>query len=170
MSGVGSSPALATCETRQVLLAGVSGVFPGNSRFAPPIDWLVSMSEIILKGTLNLIKKKKILTEAVLTYTQNLYVLFKNKKNTWTTIFHLKVIVFTAMKNCSILHRHVIVMSFHAKCVCSPFQDHIFKLMKSDSYSRYLRSDMYKEFMSGTRKKVRLLLPSIASNFTFKHT
>ncbi|VDI20539.1 regulator of G-protein signaling [Mytilus galloprovincialis] len=32
-------------------------------------------------------------------------------------------------------------------------QDHIFKLMKSDSYSRYLRSDMYKEFLSGTRKK-----------------
>ncbi|XP_064599679.1 regulator of G-protein signaling 7-like isoform X2 [Liolophura sinensis] len=32
-------------------------------------------------------------------------------------------------------------------------EEHIFKLMKSDSYSRYLRSDMYKEFMSGTRKK-----------------
>ena len=29
MSGVGSSPALATCETRQVLLGGVSGGFPG---------------------------------------------------------------------------------------------------------------------------------------------
>ena len=28
VSGVGSSPALATCETRQVLLAGVSGGFP----------------------------------------------------------------------------------------------------------------------------------------------
>ena len=25
-------------------------VFPGYSRFAPPIDWLVSMSQIILKG------------------------------------------------------------------------------------------------------------------------
>lgn len=34
-------------------------------------------------------------------------------------------------------------------------QDHIFKLMKSDSYSRYLRSDQYKEFLSGTRKKSR---------------
>ncbi|XP_052697352.1 regulator of G-protein signaling 7-like isoform X9 [Crassostrea angulata] len=33
-------------------------------------------------------------------------------------------------------------------------QDHIFKLMKSDSYSRYLRSDQYKEFLSGTRKKL----------------
>ena len=29
VSGVGSSPALARCETRQVLLAGVSGGFPG---------------------------------------------------------------------------------------------------------------------------------------------
>ncbi|KAK3094103.1 hypothetical protein FSP39_024168, partial [Pinctada imbricata] len=49
-------------------------------------------------------------------------------------------------------------------------QDHIFKLMKSDSYTRYLRSDQYKEFLSGTRKKVRLL-PAIASNFSaFKHT
>ena len=36
-----------------VLLAGVSGGFPGVLPFRPPIDWLVSMSEIILKGTLN---------------------------------------------------------------------------------------------------------------------
>ena len=35
MSGVGSSPALATCETRQVLLAGVSGGFPGVLPFRP---------------------------------------------------------------------------------------------------------------------------------------
>ena len=53
VSGVGSSPALATCETSQVLLAGVSGGFPRVLPFRPPIDWLVSMSEIILKGTLN---------------------------------------------------------------------------------------------------------------------
>ena len=53
MSGVGSSSALATCETRQVMLAGVSGGFPRVLPFAPPIDWLVSMSEVILKGTLN---------------------------------------------------------------------------------------------------------------------
>ena len=53
VSGVGSSPSLATCETSQVLLLGVSGGFPGVLRFAPPIDLLVSMSEIILKGTLN---------------------------------------------------------------------------------------------------------------------
>ena len=35
MSGVGSSPALATCETRKVLLAGVSGGFPGVLPFRP---------------------------------------------------------------------------------------------------------------------------------------
>ena len=35
MSGVGSSPALATCETRQVLLAGLSGGFPGVLPFCP---------------------------------------------------------------------------------------------------------------------------------------
>ena len=40
-------------ETSQVQLAGVSGGFPGVLPFRPPIDWLVSMSEIILKGTLN---------------------------------------------------------------------------------------------------------------------
>ena len=40
-------------ETSQVLLAGVSGGFPAVLPFRPPIDWLVSMSEIILKGTLN---------------------------------------------------------------------------------------------------------------------
>ena len=33
VSGVGLSPALATCETRQVLLAGVSGGFPGVLSF-----------------------------------------------------------------------------------------------------------------------------------------
>ena len=35
MSGVGSNPALATCETSQVLLAGVSGGFPGVLPFRP---------------------------------------------------------------------------------------------------------------------------------------
>ncbi|KAJ8308814.1 hypothetical protein KUTeg_013688 [Tegillarca granosa] len=38
---------------------------------------------------------------------------------------------------------------------------YLFDEAQSDSYSRYLRSDMYKEFLSGTRKKVRLL-PAIA--------
>ena len=44
VSGVGSSPALAKCETSQVLLAGVSGGFSGPSFpvFAPLTDWLVS--------------------------------------------------------------------------------------------------------------------------------
>ena len=54
VTGVGSSPALATCETSHVLLAGVSGGFPGVLPFRPTYrDWLVSISEIILKGTLN---------------------------------------------------------------------------------------------------------------------
>ena len=35
VSGVGSSPALATCETSQVLLACVSGGFPGVLPFRP---------------------------------------------------------------------------------------------------------------------------------------
>ena len=40
VSGVGSSPALATCETSQVLLAGVSGGFSrGSPVFAPSTDW-----------------------------------------------------------------------------------------------------------------------------------
>ena len=38
MSGVGSSPALATCETNQVLLAGVSGGFSrGSPVFVAPL-------------------------------------------------------------------------------------------------------------------------------------
>ena len=54
VSGVGSSPALATCETSQVLLAGVSGGFPGVLPFRPTYRLArLNMSEIILKGTLN---------------------------------------------------------------------------------------------------------------------
>ena len=32
---------------------------------------------------------------------------------------------------------------------------HVYQLMKNDSYPRYLRSDMYKEYLNGTKKKVR---------------
>ena len=54
VSGVGSSPTLATCETSQVLLVGVSGGFPGVLPFCPTYRLArVDMSEIILKGTLN---------------------------------------------------------------------------------------------------------------------
>ena len=43
VSGVGLSPALATCETSQVFLAGVpGGVSQGSPSFAPPTDWPVS--------------------------------------------------------------------------------------------------------------------------------
>ena len=59
MSGVGSSPALVTCETSLVLLAGVSGGFPGVIPFRPTYRVArLDMSEIILKWTLNRIKKK----------------------------------------------------------------------------------------------------------------
>ena len=53
VSGVGSSPALAMCETSQVLLAGVSGGFPGVLPFRPTYRLArLDMSEIILKGTI----------------------------------------------------------------------------------------------------------------------
>ena len=43
VSDVVSGPALATCETSQVLLAGVSSGFSrGSPVFAPPTDWPVS--------------------------------------------------------------------------------------------------------------------------------
>ena len=43
VSGVGLSPALATCETSQVLLAGEPGGFSrGSLIFPPPSDWPVS--------------------------------------------------------------------------------------------------------------------------------
>ena len=54
MSDEGSSPALATCETSQVLLAGVSGGFPGVLPFRPTYRLIrLDMSEIILKGMFN---------------------------------------------------------------------------------------------------------------------
>ena len=60
VTGVGSSPARATCETSQVLLAGVSGGFPGVLPFRTTYRLArLDMSEIILTGTLNLIHKKK---------------------------------------------------------------------------------------------------------------
>ena len=47
MSGVGLSPALATCETSQVLLAGVSGGFSwGSPVFAPPTNWPISYDKL----------------------------------------------------------------------------------------------------------------------------
>ena len=33
-------------------------------------------------------------------------------------------------------------------------QAHVYHLMRSDSYSRYLRSEMYKDFLNGSKKKV----------------
>ena len=43
VSGVGLSPTQGTCETSQVLLAGVPGGFSwGSPVFTPPTDWPVS--------------------------------------------------------------------------------------------------------------------------------
>ena len=54
VTGVGSSPALATCETSHVLLEGLPGDFPGILPFRPTFRLArLDMSEIILKGTLN---------------------------------------------------------------------------------------------------------------------
>jgi regulator of G-protein signaling len=44
-------------------------------------------------------------------------------------------------------------------------EDHIFKLMKNDSYSRYIRSDMYKEFLSGSKKKSKKRFTSEVRRF-----
>ena len=62
MTGVGSSPALAACETSQVLLAGVSGGFPGVLPFCPTYRLArFDMNEIILKafGDVKLNPKKR---------------------------------------------------------------------------------------------------------------
>ena len=54
MAGVGSSPALVKFETSQVLLASVSGGFPGVLPVRPTYRLAcLDMNEIILKGTLN---------------------------------------------------------------------------------------------------------------------
>ena len=52
VAGVCSSPALVTCRTSQVLLAGVPGGFPGVLSFRPTYRLArLDMSEMILKGT-----------------------------------------------------------------------------------------------------------------------
>ncbi|XP_037072180.1 regulator of G-protein signaling 7-like [Pollicipes pollicipes] len=48
---------------------------------------------------------------------------------------------------------------------------HLYQLMKSDSYSRYLRSEMYKEYMAGTKKKISVRgIRSIVSFTTKKES
>lgn len=46
--------------------------------------------------------------------------------------------------------------------MCSFSQAHVYHLMKSDSYSRYLRSEMYKEILNGSKKKVTVILVCLA--------
>lgn len=36
-------------------------------------------------------------------------------------------------------------------------QVHVYHLMKSDSYQRYIRSEMYKEYLNTSKKKVTIL-------------
>ena len=61
MSGVGSSPALATFETSQVLLAGVSDGFSrGSPVFAPPVIGPSHMSCNNLERDVKLNKKKSL--------------------------------------------------------------------------------------------------------------
>ena len=52
VSGVGSSPVLATCKTRQVLLAGVSGRFPGVLPFIQKVQYLAITVTAITRGYL----------------------------------------------------------------------------------------------------------------------
>ena len=60
VSGVGSSPALATCEKSKVLLAGVSGGFSGVVPFRPNFRLArLDISDIILKGRDVKLNKKK---------------------------------------------------------------------------------------------------------------
>ena len=69
MSGVGSSPALATCETRQVLLAGVSGGFLGVLPFRPTYRLARFYDGNILKRDIKLNKKRKNHYESASLYT-----------------------------------------------------------------------------------------------------
>ena len=76
VSSVGLSPALATCETSQVLLAGVSGGFPGVLPFRSTYRLArLDMSEIILKRDVKLNKNKKLATVVTLFSAQCAYLL-----------------------------------------------------------------------------------------------
>lgn len=47
------------------------------------------------------------------------------------------------------------------------FQTHVYHLMKSDSYSRYLRSEMYKDYINGSKKKVEKYINFIFINLFY---
>ena len=44
-------------------------------------------------------------------------------------------------------------------------QAHLYQLMRSDSYCRYLRSDQYKDYLAGSKKKVRTCRQVVTSLF-----
>ena len=68
-------------------------------------------------------------------------------------------IIWLLVKVDAFLSYSILVFAYHSSLPPCTFQEHIFNLMKSDSYSRYLRSDMYKEFVGGAKKKVPLHFP-----------
>ena len=47
------------------------------------------------------------------------------------------------------------------------FQDHIYKLMRSDSYTRFIKSDQYKELLAAKRKVRLINSPSSYAEFIF---
>lgn len=50
----------------------------------------------------------------------------------------------------------------HSRYIFDEAAGHVYLLMKNDSYPRYLRSEMYKEYLSGTKKKVSYSLLKLA--------
>lgn len=46
-----------------------------------------------------------------------------------------------------------------SRCIFDEAAGHVYQLMKNDSYPRYLRSEMYKEYLNGTKKKVSASRP-----------
>ena len=77
MSGVGSSPALATCETSQVLLAGLPGGFSrGSPVFAPPTDWPISYE---LERDVKLNKKNNIIILSLIIHILPSFVVHENE-------------------------------------------------------------------------------------------
>ena len=70
MSGEGSSPALATCETRQVLLAGVSCGFPGVLPFRSTYRLASLYERNNLERDIKLNQKKKKKKEVIIVLTK----------------------------------------------------------------------------------------------------
>ena len=70
----------------------------------------------------------------VLTCTHNYALSKKEKKN--ENFFHLKIIIFTASKNCSIFHRCFTVMYFPGKVIPSRYMQAAESKVKTSLQSR----------------------------------